>query len=234
MNILATGLNDIYQSLIENLNSDFVLSLFDSEAMIAVDKLKGNSQPPTDLNDPWFYEQLCNGTYPIFKNKPLQKFAAIPDLIQEFAPRNFNDFILLCAVNRIGPLKWAEKILESRKNGKPQDNIVKISDILAESYGVIIYHEQLIDIIEALTGCCCSEAEILIQFTSRIRLFEGYEHVEALFISRAMEHSLITKAEAENIWSQLCSSYCYSRRKNDVIRGALILYRAIYYTLKAE
>jgi DNA polymerase-3 subunit alpha len=234
MNILTAELNVLYQSLIENLNSDFILSFFDSEAMIAVDKLKGNSQLPQDLNDPWFYEQLCNGKCPNFKNKPLQKFAAIPDLVQEFAPRNFNDFILLCAVNRVGPLKWAEKILESRKSGKPQDNIVIISDILAESYGVIIYHEQLIDIIEALTGCCCSEAEILIKFTGRIRLFKGYEHAEELFISQAMEHSLISKAEAESVWGQLCSSYCYSHRKNDVIRGALILYRAIYYTLKAE
>ena len=232
MNILTAELNGLYQSMIEGYN-DFLLRCFNSEAMAIVDNLKENCPHSLDLNDLGIFEHLCNGKCPNFKNTPLQRFVAIPSLVQEFAPCNFNDFILLCAINRIGQLKWAEKILESRKSDKPQDNIEKIADILAESYGVIIYHEQLIDIIQSLTGFYCSEAEILISFMGRIR-FKGYEQAKELFILHAMAHSSIARHEAENIWRQLRYGYDFSLRKNDVIRGALILYRAIFYTLKAK
>jgi DNA polymerase-3 subunit alpha len=62
-------------------------------------------------------------------------------------PRNLEDIALLTALNRPGPLKSgaAERYIEARKTGKWEAMHPIVGKVAAESYGEIIYQEQLIN-----------------------------------------------------------------------------------------
>ncbi len=85
----------------------------------------------------------------------------IREMLQAMKPDRFEDIMALCAVYRPGPLAdGTADLLVSSKSGK--GNVMSLlpplRPILKESYGIIIYREQITDIAEKLAGFSYLEA----------------------------------------------------------------------------
>jgi len=86
------------------------------------------------------------------------------ELLARFQPNRFEDLIVDISLFRPGPVKsdMVSPFLDRRhgfaETGYPHDSL---APILAETNGVIVYHEQVIRVIAAITGCSLDDADYI-------------------------------------------------------------------------
>lgn len=84
------------------------------------------------------------------------------ELIGKFAPSSFNDIIIDISLFRPGPVKsdMITPFLNARQGWKPPQYIhPNLIEIVEETSGVVVFHEQVIKLISALSGCTWAEAD---------------------------------------------------------------------------
>jgi len=84
------------------------------------------------------------------------------ELVGKFAPESFNDLIIDISLFRPGPVKsdMITPFLNSRQGWKPRSLIhPNLAPILSDTEGVVVFHEQVIEIISTMTGVSLAEAD---------------------------------------------------------------------------
>jgi error-prone DNA polymerase len=84
------------------------------------------------------------------------------ELVGKFAPETFADIITDISLFRPGPVKsdMVTPFLESRQGWKPERYLHEdLHDALAQTCGVVVFHEQVLEIIATMTGCSLAEAD---------------------------------------------------------------------------
>ncbi|MGD0200445.1 MAG: DNA polymerase III subunit alpha [Bryobacteraceae bacterium] len=113
------------------------------------------------LDDPATFEVFCRGfTSGIFQFES----AGMRDILRRYQPSRIEDLIALNALYRPGPLQggMVADFIE-RKHGRRQVvyDFPELKGILEETYGVIVYQEQVMQIANRLAGYSLGEADIL-------------------------------------------------------------------------
>ncbi|WKD59016.1 DNA polymerase III subunit alpha [Corynebacterium caspium] len=116
-----------------------------------------------DLNDPKVYELLATGdTLGVFQLDS----AGMQNLLKRMRPTGFNDIVASLALYRPGPMGVnAHLNYADRKNGrKPIVPIHKelegpLSEILGETYGLIVYQEQIMRIAQLVANYTAGQAD---------------------------------------------------------------------------
>ena len=84
------------------------------------------------------------------------------ELIGKFAPDSFEDVITDISLFRPGPVKsdMVTPFLRARQGwSEPEYLHPDLEPVLAETYGVVVFHEQVIRIVAVTTGCTLAEAD---------------------------------------------------------------------------
>ena len=84
------------------------------------------------------------------------------ELVGKFAPETFSDLIIDISLFRPGPVKsdMITPFLNSRQGWKPRSMIhPDLAPILRDTEGVVVFHEQVIEIISTMTGVSLAEAD---------------------------------------------------------------------------
>jgi error-prone DNA polymerase len=108
------------------------------------------------------------------------------ELIGKFAPSTFNDLIIDISLFRPGPVKsdMITPFLNARQGfTKPSLLHPDLVPILQETEGVVVFHEQVIQIIATLTGCTLAEAD---ERRRQLGTFDGQQAVCDWFYSAAL------------------------------------------------
>ncbi len=113
------------------------------------------------LNDKLVYKHLSDGETPgIFQLES----SGMTDLVMKLKPTCFEDIVALVALFRPGPLGsgMVEDFI-NRKHGrtKIEYELPQLASILKETYGVIVYQEQVMQIASALAGFTLGDADLL-------------------------------------------------------------------------
>lgn len=83
------------------------------------------------------------------------------ELINYLRPQTFLDLVLILALNRPGARNNIETIRERKlKNQKNTFSSPELNQILAETYGSIVFEEQISRILAFVFDCSFAEAEI--------------------------------------------------------------------------
>ncbi|MGE4607739.1 MAG: DNA polymerase III subunit alpha, partial [Myxococcota bacterium] len=113
------------------------------------------------LDDPTTYEMLGNGdTEAIFQVES----TGMTDLVVKLRPNTFKEVIPLVALYRPGPLgSGMVDDFVNRKNGStPVEYLVpELEELTAETLGVIVYQDQVLQIANRLAGYSLGEADLL-------------------------------------------------------------------------
>ena len=124
------------------------------------------------------------------------------ELLGKFQPDRFEDLIIDISLFRPGPVKsdMVRPFLERRMGLEPVAYPhPSLRPILAETNGVVVYHEQVMRVIATLTGCDLGNAD-------RIRRLlddpVATEEIGRLLIGQALERGW-ARAAAEKIWHEL-------------------------------
>jgi error-prone DNA polymerase len=86
------------------------------------------------------------------------------ELVGKLAPREFNDLVIDISLFRPGPMQsdMVRPFLEYR-HGFAQANYPhpSLKPALEETHGVVVFHEQLLRVLDTMTGCGLSQADVL-------------------------------------------------------------------------
>ncbi|MCA9371285.1 DNA polymerase III subunit alpha [Candidatus Woesebacteria bacterium] len=111
------------------------------------------------LNDKKTYDLICSGkTIGVFQLES----AGMRRLAKDLQPSKITDVNAMVALYRPGPMDLIPEFIKGKKNSKTIKYIhPDLKPVLEETYGVLVYQEQIIDIAVALADFDKSEADLL-------------------------------------------------------------------------
>lgn len=182
------------------------------------------------LEDELTGKMLCDGqTSAVFQ----MESAGMTQLVKDLAPRSFEDLIPLVALYRPGPLGsgMVRDFIDGRHGRKKAEYPHPLLEpILKETFGVILYQEQVMQIVQVLAGFSLGQADLL-------RRAMGHKEPELLmkqketFLAGANARNVDEKT-AEHIFELLTHFADYGFNKSHSAAYALVAWQTAY--LKAH
>ena len=160
--------------------------------------------------------------------------AGITKLLVELAPESFEDLIPLVALYRPGPLGtgMAEDFIAGRHGRRTAKVLHPLMEpILQDTYGVILYQEQVMQITSSLAGFTLGQADILRRAMGKKKAKE-LDSMRQSFIDGAKELHDIPEKLSDEIFSLLQHFAGYGFNKSHSVAYALVAYETAY--LKAH
>lgn len=180
------------------------------------------------LDDAKTYEMLARGeTVGVFQLES----AGMRKALVEMAPDRFEDIIAIVALYRPGPMANIPAYC-ARKHGKEQPDYIHplLEPILKETFGVIIYQEQVMQVAQILSGYSLGEADILRRAMGK-KIKEEMDKQRSRFIEGAANKGL-SGHDADAIFDVLAKFADYGFNKSHAAAYALVAYQTAY--LKAN
>jgi DNA polymerase-3 subunit alpha len=153
------------------------------------------------------------------------------DALRKLKPDRFEDIIAIVALYRPGPMDNIDTYV-NRKHGREEIESLHptIEPILAETYGVIIYQEQVMQIAQVLSGYSLGEADLLRRAMGK-KIKAEMNKQRKRFVDGAVRNA-VDKGRAEYIFELVAKFAGYGFNKSHAAAYALIAYQTAY--LKAN
>ncbi|MDP4025800.1 DNA polymerase III subunit alpha [Methylobacterium sp. NEAU 140] len=184
------------------------------------------------LDDPRTYEPMGRGeTVGVFQVES----AGMRKALCEMQADRFEDIIALVALYRPGPMANIPVYCE-RKLGRDAGNETSwyphetLEPILKETFGIIVYQEQVMEIAKVLAGYSLGEADMLRRAMGK-KIRAEMDAQRERFLKGSVERGL-TKAKADEIFDLLAKFADYGFNKSHAAAYALLTYQTAY--LKAN
>ena len=182
------------------------------------------------LDDPKTYDLLCKGdALGVFQLES----AGMRALLTSMKPEVFTDLIALVALYRPGPMEsgMVGNFVDTKHGKKPANYpLLQLKPVLEETYGVIVYQEQVMKIANILANYSLGDADILRRAMGK-KISEVMANEKEKFMAGA-ERNNIPKDKAENIFDLMAKFAGYGFNKSHSAAYALIAYQTAY--LKAH
>ncbi len=178
------------------------------------------------IDDEETYKMLQSGnTLGVFQLES----SGMQRLISDLKPNRFEDLIALVALYRPGPLgSGMVQDFINRKHGRQalEYPLPQLEDVLKETYGIILYQEQVMQIASILAGYSLGEADILRRAMGKKKI-EVMEEQRESFVKRSVERN-IDKDKAEYIFDLMAKFAEYGFNKSHSAAYAYIAYQTAY------
>jgi len=181
------------------------------------------------LDDELAYELLQRGdTTGVFQLES----AGMKRYLRELKPTAFDDIIAMVALYRPGPMQFIDSFVK-RKHGQEPISYLhpKFENALEETYGILVYQEQFMQISKDFAGFTGGQADTLRKAVGKKKI-DLMRKVKLDFVEGAVKFSGADPALAEKFWTQLeeFANYCFN--KSHAACYGLIAYWTAY--LKAH
>ncbi|MGI8532926.1 MAG: DNA polymerase III subunit alpha, partial [Geodermatophilaceae bacterium] len=153
------------------------------------------------------------------------------ELVGKFSPENFTDLIIDISLFRPGPVKsdMVTPFLQARQGWTetvyPHPDL---EDALSETFGVVVFHEQVLEIVAVLTGVSLAEAD---EVRRALGEFDSHAEVKAWFIPAALARNY-SLAVVQRAWEVLAAFASFGFCKAHAAAFALPTYQSAW--LKAH
>lgn len=149
------------------------------------------------------------------------------DLLAGFKPDRFEDIIAIIALYRPGPMDLIPDFIK-RKQGKVPITyeMSELEPILKDTYGVIVYQEQVMAIANKVAGFSLGQADILRRAMGKKKP-EEMEKLRLKFIDGAT-HKHIPDKKAEKLYELIQKFAGYGFNKSHAAAYAVLCYQTAY------
>ncbi len=182
------------------------------------------------LDDPQTFSLLSSGkTTGIFQLES----SGMRNLLVKIKPETFEDLIAILALYRPGPLESGmvdDFIKRKRDPSQVVYDPLQVEPILRETYGVIVYQEQVMAIANQLAGFSLGQADLLRRAMGKKKHEEMAKQKE-LFVTGSQQRG-IQASKAEKLFDQMAFFAGYGFNKSHSAAYALVTYQTAY--LKAH
>src|SRR5881396_1250698 len=200
----------------------------------------GTGTPPDlsriDFDDPAVYDRICRGdTVGLFQ---IESRAQI-QMIRRTRPKNLEDLAVEVAIVRPGPIvggavnpyvrrREAQRRAEAegRRYEPPVDHPL-LKPVLAETLGVILYQDQVLQVCQALAGFTTGQAEALRRAMSRRRSRELMAGFWEEFKDGALARG-VPEATAEKVFGQVIAFSEFGFPKSHAAAFGLLAYQSAW------
>jgi len=235
---LQNGINNLYQAQWDKedvesvglLKMDFLgvknLNIV-ADCINQIDDLNNISLQYIPLNDKATYEMLQRGdTLGIFQLEG----EGIKKVLTRLKPTSLSDLVAVLSLYRPGPMDQIDEFI-SRKQGKKFEYLHNdLEHILKETYGIIVYQEQIMLIAHDFAGMSLGEADILRRAVSK-KNKELLDSQRVIFVDNCVKNNY-TKEVANQIYDYIVKFADYGFNKAHAVGYALLSYQMAY--LKAN
>ncbi len=159
--------------------------------------------------------------------------SGMQEICRKLRPQGLEDLSALNALYRPGPLDGGmvdEFILRHRGKKAVRYLVPEMKDVLDNTYGVLVYQEQIMQLAQKLAGYTLSEADLMRRAMGKKKREEMAVHEEK-FINGAMERGL-KKEKAEKIFSLMEKFSDYGFPRSHSVAYAYLAFQTAY--LKAH
>ncbi|MCR9213656.1 MAG: DNA polymerase III subunit alpha [Proteobacteria bacterium] len=180
------------------------------------------------LDDKAVFDLLATGhTIGVFQLES----SGMRDMLRKMRPDAFEDIIAIVALYRPGPMENIPTYIR-RKHGEEEPDYLhpKLQSVLEETYGVIIYQEQVMEIAKTLAGYSLGDADLLRRAMGK-KIQSEMDQQRAIFAKGAKEKGITTK-DASHIFDLVAKFANYGFNKSHAAAYALVSYHTAY--LKAN
>ena len=176
------------------------------------------------FDEPKVYELFASGmTTGVFQFES----AGMREFLKKLKPTAIGDLIAMNALYRPGPMSNIDNFI-SRKHGKKRIDYIHPSlvPVLEETYGIIVYQEQVMQIAHDIAGFTLSEADIMRRAMGK-KDKNLMDELSVKFIEGAQNNGL-SKGKAEKIYSLIEKFAQYGFNKSHSTAYAYIAYQTAW------
>ncbi len=179
------------------------------------------------LNDEKVFKMLSDGN-----NSGVFQFSERPsvELCKEMKINNFNDMIAVNALVRPGPYQSGQTATYiKRKHGTKWIKLHQIyEEITKDTYGIIVYQEQVMKVIHKVAGLPESTADKIRKVIGKKRDVKEFEPYRIQFLEGCKKQNTLSEQEANEFWEGLKEHASYSFNKSHSTAYALLGYQTAY------
>ena len=162
------------------------------------------------LDDKATYELFQHGdTTGVFQLES----AGMKRYLRELKPSTFEDIIAMVALYRPGPMQFIDSFIK-RKHGQEAISYLhpKFENALKETYGILVYQEQFMQISKDFAGFTGGQADTLRKAVGKKNI-DLMRKVKVDFVKGAVNFSGADPKLAEKFWDQLeeFANYCFNK-----------------------
>ena len=159
--------------------------------------------------------------------------SGMQEICRKLKPKDVEDLSALNALYRPGPLDggMVEEFIQRHRGLKTVRYLVpEMKEILSNTFGVLVYQEQIMQLAQKLAGYTLSEADLMRRAMGKKKREEMARHQEK-FVSGAVERG-IKKEKAEKIFSLMDKFSDYGFPRSHAVAYAYLAFQTAY--LKAH
>lgn len=177
------------------------------------------------LDDPAVFEYLNKGdTVGLFQIES----AGMRDAMRKIKPSRFEDIIALVAMYRPGPMENIP-VYANIKDGREVPNYLhdKLEPVLKETYGIMVYQEQVMQAAQVLCGYSLGGADLLRRAMGK-KIKAEMDAQRDVFVDGAIKTSGLTHEYASEIFDLIAKFADYGFNKSHAAAYALITYQTAW------
>ncbi len=180
------------------------------------------------IDDEKTYKMLSRGeTTGVFQLES----SGMRDVVKKLEPDRFEEIIALVALYRPGPMDNIPHFIAVKKGEEKPDYLHEsLKPILEETFGIMVYQEQVMEIAQVLSGYSLGGADLLRRAMGK-KIKEEMDAQRKIFIEGAAKKD-VPSDQANHIFDQVNKFAGYGFNKSHAAAYALIAYQTAY--LKAN
>ncbi|XOV89996.1 MAG: DNA polymerase III subunit alpha [Pseudomonadota bacterium] len=190
----------------------------------------GNGESPLDidlvpLEDASIYDDLRHArTTAVFQLES----RGMKDLMKKVRPERFGDIVALVALFRPGPMQLADDFIKRKNDPNAAIDYYhpRLKPVLQDTYGVMLYQEQVMQIAQVLAGYTLADADLLRRAMGKKKPEEMKKQRE-VFKSGAVANG-VDEGQAEHIFDLMEKFAGYGFNKPHSVAYALVAYQTAW------
>jgi len=175
------------------------------------------------LDDPKVYEAIDSGsTSGVFQAEA----GAYTNLIDRMGISDFNDLVISNALVRPGALlsQGKEYIACKKGTAKPKYIHESVEPILRDTFGTVIFQEQLMAVAVAIADFTWSEADNLRKIIGKKRDIREFDRFKDKFLNNGK----LSKSVSQKVWNDFELSSLYMFNKSHAVAYSMLTYQTMW------
>jgi DNA polymerase-3 subunit alpha len=152
------------------------------------------------------------------------------DTLRKLRPETVEEICALISLYRPGPMDSIDEYVDCKMGRRPVVILPGLEEALADTFGVIVYQEQVMKIAQILAGYSLGEADLLRRAMGKKKK-EEMDQQRARFLSGAQQKGL-SVADAQDMFERMAKFAGYGFNKGHAAPYAVIAYQTAW--LKAN
>jgi DNA polymerase-3 subunit alpha len=199
----------------------------------AVHNIKNTRGETIDLQsipdgDPKSYEMLSRGeTIGVFQLEG----GGMTRWVSQLKPDSIRELAAMIALYRPGPMEHIPKFIDSKfKRVNPEYQDERMRPILEETYGIIVYQDQVMQLVQAIAGFSLGKADVLRRAMGK-KDAKAMADMKVEFMDGTASYGVKPQV-AERVWELLLPFAGYAFNKAHAVCYSILAYQTAY--LKAN